>query len=340
MHTEEIITMLAADIFPAQALSAIFGLGLKEASNWSLRAAGRRTTLLLVWDKEENNEDRGALKYKRTRGKQRRGPEPFRKFSTPSQPSAHAVTPPRPPEKGPKTVQDDAFQLLQGQIAALSAQVQGILPKVTSEAATSPIVQPVPEKPVSIPPPPPPQQPPAKKSKAKGKKGVMTTSTPTPIQSPGPAVELEKKIGGASDDSTRKTPTRPVPAPAPFEGLEREAVKRELELREVCRELHLSGLVTDKRKAQQFITAVMHMGFRSLQTSPPRRQQWYSAVQFLSKQHWDLFRECLFCQLSDVAESLGVRHGIYFPKQQRKEVRTAKQLADWEENRGTFHQME
>ncbi|KAL3879720.1 hypothetical protein ACJMK2_032006 [Sinanodonta woodiana] len=58
---------LAADFFPEPALKALMGLGLQGASNWSLRAAGRRTTLLLVWDNEK--EEKGNLKFRRGRGR-------------------------------------------------------------------------------------------------------------------------------------------------------------------------------------------------------------------------------------------------------------------------------
>ncbi|KAL3865343.1 hypothetical protein ACJMK2_006941 [Sinanodonta woodiana] len=60
--------MLAADIVPETALQVLIGLGLKSANNWSLRAAGRRTTLLLVWDAEDTK-DKGRLEYRRGRGK-------------------------------------------------------------------------------------------------------------------------------------------------------------------------------------------------------------------------------------------------------------------------------
>ncbi|KAL3863933.1 hypothetical protein ACJMK2_005654 [Sinanodonta woodiana] len=63
---------LATDIVPEQALNALCGLGLRNANNWSLRATGRRTTLLLVWDKEDKQEDRGNLEFKRSRGRRRR----------------------------------------------------------------------------------------------------------------------------------------------------------------------------------------------------------------------------------------------------------------------------
>ncbi|KAL3860883.1 hypothetical protein ACJMK2_006979 [Sinanodonta woodiana] len=62
---------LAADIVPEPALKALCGLGLRNANNWSLRATGRRTTLLLVWDKEEKQENRGNLEFKRIRGRRR-----------------------------------------------------------------------------------------------------------------------------------------------------------------------------------------------------------------------------------------------------------------------------
>ncbi|KAL3876164.1 hypothetical protein ACJMK2_034036 [Sinanodonta woodiana] len=58
---------LAADFFPEPALKALMGLGLQGASNWSLRAAGRRTTLLLVWNNKK--EEKGNLKFRRGRGR-------------------------------------------------------------------------------------------------------------------------------------------------------------------------------------------------------------------------------------------------------------------------------
>ncbi|KAL3885778.1 hypothetical protein ACJMK2_025817 [Sinanodonta woodiana] len=69
---QTLLDTLVADIVPAPALSALFGRGLKEATNWSFRAAGKRTTLLLVWDKEDNKEDKGTLTYRRGRGRKQR----------------------------------------------------------------------------------------------------------------------------------------------------------------------------------------------------------------------------------------------------------------------------
>ncbi|KAL3890565.1 hypothetical protein ACJMK2_002847 [Sinanodonta woodiana] len=62
---------LATDIVPEPALKALLGLGLRNANNWSLRAAGKRTTLLLVWDQEDKHEDRGNLEFRRSRGRRR-----------------------------------------------------------------------------------------------------------------------------------------------------------------------------------------------------------------------------------------------------------------------------
>ncbi|KAL3841341.1 hypothetical protein ACJMK2_019500 [Sinanodonta woodiana] len=41
---------LATEIIPAQGLSALRGLDLSAASDWSLRTKERRTTSLLIWD--------------------------------------------------------------------------------------------------------------------------------------------------------------------------------------------------------------------------------------------------------------------------------------------------
>ena len=68
-----LLTTLATEIIPAQALRAIFGVGLLEADSWSLRAAEKRTTLLLVWDKEEQKN--GDFMYKKKKGRKRRQKE-------------------------------------------------------------------------------------------------------------------------------------------------------------------------------------------------------------------------------------------------------------------------
>ncbi|KAL3846988.1 hypothetical protein ACJMK2_017928 [Sinanodonta woodiana] len=99
---QNLLDTLAADIVPAPALSALFGLGLKEATNWSLRAAGRRTTLLLVWDKEDNNEEKGTLKYRRGRGRKQRRRETGPRC-TPHTPQPEVHEEPAPVE--PKRIQ-------------------------------------------------------------------------------------------------------------------------------------------------------------------------------------------------------------------------------------------
>ncbi|KAL3877157.1 hypothetical protein ACJMK2_034905 [Sinanodonta woodiana] len=82
--------MLAADIVPETALQALIGLGLKSANNWSLRAAGSRTTLLLVWDAEENKE-KGRLEYRRGRRKKQPRRENQPRAVTPSPPHLQLV---------------------------------------------------------------------------------------------------------------------------------------------------------------------------------------------------------------------------------------------------------
>ncbi|KAL3846994.1 hypothetical protein ACJMK2_017934 [Sinanodonta woodiana] len=68
---KSLLTKLAVEVIPAWALRAIFGVGLKEATNWSLRAASKRTTLLLVWDEEDKNEIPVSPKYRGNRGRKR-----------------------------------------------------------------------------------------------------------------------------------------------------------------------------------------------------------------------------------------------------------------------------
>ncbi|KAL3889920.1 hypothetical protein ACJMK2_002237 [Sinanodonta woodiana] len=82
--------MLATDIVPETALQALIGLGLKGANNWSLRAAGRRTTLLLVWDAEDNKE-KGRLEYRRGRGKKQPRREKRPRADTPPPPHLQLV---------------------------------------------------------------------------------------------------------------------------------------------------------------------------------------------------------------------------------------------------------
>ncbi|KAL3864423.1 hypothetical protein ACJMK2_006107 [Sinanodonta woodiana] len=82
----ELLSTLAVEVIPARALRAIFGVGLKEATNWSLSAATKRTTLLLVWDKEDKEEIPGNSKYRGNRGRKRRKRETEPRHSTPPLP--------------------------------------------------------------------------------------------------------------------------------------------------------------------------------------------------------------------------------------------------------------
>ncbi|KAL3862873.1 hypothetical protein ACJMK2_008819 [Sinanodonta woodiana] len=72
------------EVIPAR-LRAIFGVGLKEATNWRLRAANMRTTLLLVWEEEDKEELPVNPKYRENmRRKQRkRETEPRHCIHTP-----------------------------------------------------------------------------------------------------------------------------------------------------------------------------------------------------------------------------------------------------------------
>ncbi|KAL3866621.1 hypothetical protein ACJMK2_043905 [Sinanodonta woodiana] len=130
----QVCDALATDIVPELALKALLGLGLKSANNWSLRAAGRRTTLLLVWDKEDKQEDRGNLEFRRSRGRRRpkRGNQP-----KPGRENQRAAAPPPtlPPrvseEEQAKTSTKDlpcigSISVLQKRIEELSNRLDSI----------------------------------------------------------------------------------------------------------------------------------------------------------------------------------------------------------------------
>ncbi|KAL3856995.1 hypothetical protein ACJMK2_011699 [Sinanodonta woodiana] len=95
------LTTLAVEVIPVCALRAIFGIGLKEATNWSIRAANKRTTLLLVWDQEEKKGTTGIPKYRGNRRmKQRkRETDPGNRNPPPPPPNISEVPAPAPPEK-------------------------------------------------------------------------------------------------------------------------------------------------------------------------------------------------------------------------------------------------
>ncbi|KAL3869626.1 hypothetical protein ACJMK2_042291 [Sinanodonta woodiana] len=98
----------------------------------------------------------------------------------------------------------------------------------------------------------------------------------------------------------------------------------------------LKSLLTDKRKAANFISAVTYVGFRSLQTSPPRVQQWHFALTILNKHYYEAYENRPIRHLQDAAAYIATRHGLYFTKQTWKDERTAAFLAGVEDRRGTF----
>ncbi|KAL3871940.1 hypothetical protein ACJMK2_039912 [Sinanodonta woodiana] len=135
---------LAVDIVPETALQALIGLGLKGANNWSLRAAGRRTTLLLVWDAEDTK-DKGRLEYRRGRGKKQPRREKRPRAGTPSPPPAtRAAEYPEVPT-GNLSVPAITLQALHERVETLSIQILEALYKETAEVATSPILEAAPE---------------------------------------------------------------------------------------------------------------------------------------------------------------------------------------------------
>ncbi|KAL3862472.1 hypothetical protein ACJMK2_008436 [Sinanodonta woodiana] len=153
----ELLTTLAAEVIPACALRAIFGVGLKEATNWSLRAANKRTTLLLVWDEEIS----GIPMYRENRGKKRRKRETEPRHSTPPPPPNISEEPaPAPPEKA-DTVQWGEMRALTDKIAVLSDQITTVFFMGTGKVATSPILLEQVRSPT------PPSPPPTKKGKGK-----------------------------------------------------------------------------------------------------------------------------------------------------------------------------
>ncbi|KAL3836815.1 hypothetical protein ACJMK2_022228 [Sinanodonta woodiana] len=95
--------------------------------------------------------------------------------------------------------------------------------------------------------------------------------------------------------------------------------------------MKLTALLTDKRKAASFISAVMYIGFRTLHTSPPRVQQWYFAVKILTRYYHEAFEDRPLYHLQDAAAYIASRHGIYFPQRSGTEERTAAFLAEAED---------
>ena len=151
------MSRLATDFVPIPALRAICGLGLTLASNWSLRAAGRRTTLLLVWENETFNE--GVLRYRRNSGKPRRENRPMADTSSPPPPTRVEENPEVP--TGNLSVSGITLQALHERIELLSNQILEVFYKETEEVATSPILIEAEPEPDIQPEPPQPPPPPA-----------------------------------------------------------------------------------------------------------------------------------------------------------------------------------
>ncbi|KAL3841410.1 hypothetical protein ACJMK2_019570 [Sinanodonta woodiana] len=102
----------------------------------------------------------------------------------------------------------------------------------------------------------------------------------------------------------------------------------------------LTQLLTDKRKATSFISAFTYIGFRSLQTSLPRVQQWHFALTILTRHYYEAFEDRPMHHLQDAAAYIATGHVLYFPKQTWKKERTAAFLAEVEDRRGTFQPVE
>ena len=215
-------------------------------------------------------------------------------------------------------------------------QLHGIIFEAVKdkEMAKPPPVIP-PETPATIPeistPSPKPPTPPPKKGKSKGKKGVVKTSTPTPTPSPGPVVNQDKKLEKATSEAKWESPVNTVRM--------KEKEKNKL-MGKLCSEMKLTPLLTDKRKAASFISAVTYIGFWTLHTSPPRVQQWHFALTIITRHYYDAFEDRPLHHLQDAAAYIASKHGIYFPQRSGTEERTAAFLVEMEDRRGTFQPVE
>ncbi|KAL3885506.1 hypothetical protein ACJMK2_025559 [Sinanodonta woodiana] len=148
------LATLAVEVIPVCALRAIFGVGLKEATNWSSRAANKRTTLLLVWDQEEKKETTGIPKYRGKRGRKQRKRETVPGNSTPPPPPKNSEEPaPAPPEKEETVPGGEMIRALTDRIALLSDQITAVFYPGTENAATSPISEEQVRSPTPHPPP-------------------------------------------------------------------------------------------------------------------------------------------------------------------------------------------
>ncbi|KAL3868464.1 hypothetical protein ACJMK2_041265 [Sinanodonta woodiana] len=93
--------------------------------------------------------------------------------------------------------------------------------------------------------------------------------------------------------------------------------------------MKLTALLTDKRKAASFISAVTYIGFRTLYTSPPRVQQWHFALHILNQYYHEAFEDRPLHHLQDAAAYIVSKHGIYFPQRSCTEERTLPSLQRW-----------
>ncbi|KAL3864211.1 hypothetical protein ACJMK2_005946 [Sinanodonta woodiana] len=112
---DSLLTTLAVEVIPACALRAIFGVGLKEGTNWSLRAAKKRTTLLLVWDEDDKKEKSGIPIYRENRGRKRRRETGPRDTQPTAQPAVQEEPAPLVPQRI-QTVSEITLQALQEHI--------------------------------------------------------------------------------------------------------------------------------------------------------------------------------------------------------------------------------
>ncbi|KAL3848606.1 hypothetical protein ACJMK2_019455 [Sinanodonta woodiana] len=314
--------LLATEIVPETALQALMGLGLKGANNWSLRAAGRRTTLLLVWDAEEN-EEKGRLSYRRGRGKKQPRREKRPVADTPSPPPATRVeeNPEVPTENLP--VQGITLQALHERIEHLSNQILEVFYKETEDVATSPLNQEAEPEPDKQPEPPPPPTPaPTKKGKGKGKKRLVT-STPSPASEV--AILPQENLEAASPKAPWASPPPTTPTLSSDDQIRMGWVER-----------LVPELLNDKHKSHNFINAVTYVGFRYLRTTPPRAGQWNYGSRLLAKQYTALFEQVSIEILFGIARILAPMHGAYFPNCISREDRTSFEVVEEEIRRGTF----
>ena len=84
-----------------------------------------------------------------------------------------------------------------------------------------------------------------------------------------------------------------------------------------------------------------YIGFRSLNTYPPKSGQWAYALKILTSYYYEVFESAPLCQLQNAADYIAsLPSCAIVPQIKREEERTAALLEEVEDRRGTFQPME